>query len=76
MRQALATNPSFMPARTLEAVCLIRLGRNDEATESVRRIVDLAPDTRVASLRERLLNASALGFDRIAADLRAAGLRE
>lgn len=76
MRHALATNPSFMPARTLEAVCLIRLGRNDEATESVRRIVDLAPDTRVASLRERLLNASALGFDRIAADLRAAGLRE
>ena len=76
MRRALAVNPSFMPARTLEAVCLIRLGRNEEARESVRRVIDASPDTRVATLRERLLNANALGFDRIAADLRAAGLAD
>jgi uncharacterized protein (DUF362 family) len=60
----------------VEAVCLVRLGRNEEARESVRRVLELLPDTRVATLRERLINAHALGFDRIAADLRAAGLPE
>jgi TolB-like protein/class 3 adenylate cyclase/Tfp pilus assembly protein PilF len=76
MRRALAANPSFVPARTVEAVCLVRLGRNEEARESVRRVLELSPDTRVATLRERLINAHALGFDRIAAELRAAGLPE
>ena len=75
-RRALAANPAVAPARTLEAVCLVRLGRGAEARASVRRVIEIAPDTRVATLAERLFIATALGFDQIAADLRAAGLPE
>ena len=45
-------------------------GRIEEARATVRRIVEIAPDTRLANLRERYLFANSLGFDRIVADLR------
>ena len=76
VRRALAANPVFAPARTVEAVCLIRLGRDAEARDSVRHVLEIAPDTRIATLRERLLLANSLGFEQIAADLLAAGLPE
>ena len=69
-------NPVFTPGHTTLSLCLIRLGRIDEARAAVHRIIEIAPDTRVANLQERYLFANGLGFDRIATDLRVAGLPE
>jgi adenylate cyclase len=75
-RRSLEANPAFTPGLTTLALCLVRLGRSEEARAAVRRIIELAPDTRVANLQERYLFANGLGFDRVVADLRVAGLPE
>lgn len=76
VRKGLEANPAFTPGLTTLALCLVRLGRIEEAREAVRRIIEIAPDTRVANLQERYLFANGLGFDRVVADLRVAGLLE
>jgi len=76
VRRGLEANPVFTPGLTTLALCLIRLGRIDEARAAVHRIIEIAPDTRVANLQERYLFANGLGFDRVVADLRVAGLPE
>lgn len=76
VRRGLEANPAFTPGLTTLALCLVRLGRIEEAREAVRRIIEIAPDTRVANLQERYLFANGLGFDRVVADLRVAGLLE
>ena len=75
-RRAVEANPAFTPGLTTLALCLLRLGRIEEARATVHRLVEIAPDTRIATLQERYLFANSLGFDSIAADLRAAGLPE
>ena len=75
-RRALAANSVFPPAPVFEAVCLVRLGRPEEARASLRLVLESAPDTNVATLRERLLNVDASMFEDIVTDLRAAGLPE
>ncbi len=80
-RRALVANPEFPPARVLEAVCLVRLARLEEARASVRLVLERSPDTSVATLRDRLIrdrliNVDASLFDDIVTDLRAAGLPE
>jgi tetratricopeptide (TPR) repeat protein len=75
-RRALEASPTFAPALAVLVMCLVRLGRMEEAHSTVRRLIDIAPDTRIATLYERFLFADALGFDRIVADMRAAGLPE
>lgn len=74
--KGLDANPLFAPNVTTQALCLVRLGRLDEARDTVRRLLEIAPDTRLANLEERYLFASALGFARIAGELRSAGLPE
>jgi tetratricopeptide (TPR) repeat protein len=74
VRRALEANPVFTPGLTTLAICLVRLDRLDEAHATLGQLLAIAPDTRLANLRERYLFANALGFDRIAADLRRAGL--
>lgn len=76
VRKGLEANPAFTPGLTTLALCLVRLGRIEEAREAVRRIIEIAPDTRVANLQERYLFANGLGFERVVADLRVAGLLE
>jgi adenylate cyclase len=76
IRKGLEANPVFTPGLTTLAICLVRLGRIEEARATVRRLVEIAPDTRIATLQERYLFSNSLGFERIVADLRAAGLPE
>ncbi len=76
IRRSLEANPAFAPALTTLALCLVRLGRIDEARATIHQVLEIAPDTQIANLQERYLFANALGFDRIAADLRVAGLPE
>jgi adenylate cyclase len=76
LQRALAVNPAFAPARIFEAACLARLGRLDEAKDSLRRLLEKAPDTRIATLRERTLNIDDLIFDAVVNDLRSIGLPE
>jgi TolB-like protein/Tfp pilus assembly protein PilF len=76
VRKGLEANPVFTPGLTTLAICLVRLGRIEEARATVHRLVEIAPDTRVATLQERYLFSNSLGFERIVADLRAAGLPE
>jgi len=75
-RRVLEANPVFPPGLTLAALCLVRLGRVEEARATFHRLLEIAPDTRVATFRERWLFADALGLDRIIADLRVAGLQD
>ena len=75
VRHSLVANPDFPPARVLEAACLVRLGRLDEARASLGLVLERSPDTSVATLRERLLMHDGI-FDDIVTDLRAAGLPE
>ena len=75
-RRGLDASPAFAPAIAVLIMCLVRLGRNEEARAAVHRLLEIAPDTRIATLYERFLYSDALGFDRIAADMRAAGLPE
>ncbi len=76
VRRGLEANPVFSPGLTTLALCLVRLGRIEEARATVRRLVEIAPDTRVATLQERYLFSNGLGIDSIIADLRVAGLPE
>ncbi len=76
INKAREANPLFAPNHTTLAICLVRLGRHDEAGTAVQRLLELAPDTSLANLEERYLFANALGFARIAAELRGAGLPE
>ncbi|SLN45377.1 adenylate/guanylate cyclase domain-containing protein [Oceanibacterium hippocampi] len=73
-RRALEANPVFSPGLTTLALCLVRLGRAEEARATVRRLLEIAPDTRLATLQERYLFANGLGVERVVADLRLAGL--
>lgn len=75
-RRALEANPVFSPGLTTLALCLVSLGRIDEARVAVQRILELAPDTRLATLQERYLFTNGLGIERVSADLRLAGLPE
>ena len=75
-RRALAVNSDFVPARLSEAICLVRLNRLEEARASLRLVLERSPDTRVATLRERLATFDDGIFDDIVTDLRAAGLPE
>ncbi len=76
VRRGLEANPVFAPGLTTLALCLVRLGRTEEARATVQRLLEIAPDTRIATLQERYLFANGLGIDRIMADLRVAGLPE
>lgn len=75
-QRALEANPVFLPGLTTLALCLVALGRIVEARAAVKRILELAPDTRLATLQERYLFTNGLGIDRVTADLRLAGLHE
>jgi TolB-like protein/class 3 adenylate cyclase len=70
----LEANPHFLPGLIMMTLCLVRLGRLEEARSTVRTLLDMAPDTRTSLVRERFFFADALDFERVAADLRAAGL--
>ena len=75
-RRGVEANPVFTPGLTTLALCLVRLGRIEEARATVQRLVEIAPDTRIATLKERDLYANGLGFDSISEDLRVVGLPE
>jgi adenylate cyclase len=76
INKAREANPLFAPNHTTLALCLVRLGRLNEARAAVQQLLEIAPDTRLANLEERYLFANALGFARIAAELRSAGMPE
>lgn len=76
-RRALEANPGFAPAMVTLAMCLVRLGRRDEARAAVARLMEVAPDTRLSNLGMRVMMlTTSLGLDNVRADLRAAGLPE
>jgi len=76
LHRALEANPHFTPALTILAICLVRLGRLEEARATVGRLLGMSPDTRLSTLHERLLFSNSLGIDSIIADMRTAGLPE
>ncbi|MEQ8369989.1 MAG: hypothetical protein RIC83_04910 [Alphaproteobacteria bacterium] len=73
-RQALEANPNFGPALVVLILSLVRLGSDIEARATMRGLLKVAPEIRVATLRERFLFADAIGYDRIITDLRSVGL--
>jgi TolB-like protein len=76
VRRGLDATPHFSPGLITLALCLVRLGRIEEARSIAYRLVEIAPDTRIATLQERYLFSNGLGIDRIIEDMRAAGLPE
>jgi adenylate cyclase len=75
-RRAVESLPVFTPGLTTLALCLAEAGRTADAVDVVDRILAIAPDTRVSNLHERFLVANGVGFDRVAAAMRVAGLPE
>ncbi|MCP1335535.1 adenylate/guanylate cyclase domain-containing protein [Futiania mangrovi] len=73
-RRAVDANPIFTPALTALALCLVEVGRVEEAREAIGNIMEIAPDTCIGNLQERFLLANAIGFERVAAAMRAAGM--
>jgi len=76
LQRALAVSPAFLPARILEAACLARLGRPDEASDSLRRVREASPDVRISTFRERTLTVDDVIFDAVVEPLRRIGLPE
>ena len=76
IRTGLEANPNFAPGRTILVLCLARLGRHEEAKASVKRLLEIAPDTRLANLPERFLFANTIGLEEVTNDLRSAGFPE
>ena len=76
VRKGLDATPAFSPGLVTLALCLVRLGRMDDARSTIRRLVEIAPDTQIANLQERYLFSNTLGIDDITTDLRSAGLPE
>lgn len=75
-RRAVDANPMFTPGRATLALCLVEDDRIDEAADVIRTVLAKAPDTRISNLHERLLIVNGLGFSRVAAAMRLAGLPE
>jgi len=73
-RRGLEVNPAFPPGLTVLTLALVRLGRIEEARLTMRRLLELSPDTSLATLSERLLFFDTLGADRVVAELQQAGL--
>jgi adenylate cyclase len=73
-RRCLEANPAFSPGLVLLTLALVRLGRIEEARATMRRLLEIAPDTSLATLSERFLFIDILGVDRVVAELQAAGL--
>jgi TolB-like protein len=76
VHKSLEANPAFTPALTTLAICLVRLNRISEAAATVRQILAITPDTRLATLPERYFFANGLGVEQVLADLRLAGMPE
>ena len=75
-RRGLEANPAFTPGLTTVALCLVGAGRVEEAQATVQRVLDLAPDTRIATLKERYLLTNGIGIEKVIAYMRRAGLPE
>jgi len=75
-RKTVEANAVFTPGLITLALCLVRLGKIEEARATVRRLIDIAPDTTVETLHERYLLSNGLGIESVVADMRAAGLPE
>ena len=74
--RALRERPSFAPALRFHAICLVELGRVDEARDAIARLLQLEPELTISAFRQRapifdekLMNAFVEG-------LRSAGLPE
>jgi adenylate cyclase len=52
--RALRERPTFAPALRFQAVCLVELGRLDEARETVATLLQLEPGLTIAALRRRV----------------------
>lgn len=76
VRRGLDATPLFSPGLITLAICFVRLNRIEEAQSIVCRLIEIAPDTRIATLQERYLFSNSLGIDQIIEDMRAAGLPE
>ena len=76
VHRGIEANPMFSPGLITLAICQARSGRIEEARTTVQQLLEIAPDTRIANVQERYLFANSLGIDKIAVDLRDAGLPE
>ena len=75
-RRSLEASPAFPPGLIVAALCLVRCGRLEEARATVLRLLEVAPETQLGALHEVSISLKGLDFDRVVADLRAAGLPE
>ena len=73
LRDSLARNPNFLPARRWMAVAYAELGREKDARAEVTEILRISPEASLESWRERLPYQQA-DLDRYVAGLRKAGM--
>lgn len=76
VRRGLDANPVFTPGLVTLALCLVRLDRIEDARAAVKNLIEIAPDTCVATLQERYLFANSLDMESVITDMRTAGLSD
>ena len=76
VERSLRERPGFPGPHRIRAACLGRLGRIDEARESIERYLRLAPKATLATLRAQVPLRREADYERYADALRRAGMPE
>jgi len=74
--RALDLNPRNTPMLRVLAACLIKQGRQSEAAETVRKVLDAEPQLTLTILRARFMWMNSKVWDEYSAALRIAGIPE
>jgi adenylate cyclase len=74
--KSLLENPRWTPSHRLVVVCLVQLGRLDEARVAANRIMELRPETTISAIRLQIAYKDQAFKERYISALRVAGIPE
>jgi adenylate cyclase len=74
--KSLQENPRWTPAHRLVVVCLVQLGRLEEARVAANRIMKLRPETTISAIRLQIAYKDQAFKDSYTSALRVAGIPE
>jgi len=74
--KSLQESPAWMPAHRLVILCLVHLGRLDEARVAANRMLELAPKTTISAIRLQIPQKNEAYKERYINAMRVAGIPE
>jgi adenylate cyclase len=75
-QKCLVEAPKWLSGHIQLIICLVHLGRTEEAKSTAQRLLQIAPQFTISSMRNRLPIRDPERIDRTCVDLRAAGIPE